>query len=29
MLHKLGRLELDAAPAHTVEVEVVAKKQTP
>jgi hypothetical protein len=29
MLHKLGRLELDAAPAHTIEVQVVAKKQTP
>lgn len=28
MLHKLGRLEFDAAPAHTVVVDVVAKKQT-
>jgi hypothetical protein len=28
MLHKLGRLAFDAAPAHTVVVDVVAKKQT-
>jgi hypothetical protein len=28
MLHKLERLEFDAAPAHTVVVNVVAKKQT-
>jgi len=28
MLHKLGRLAFDAAPAHTLTVDVVAKKQT-
>jgi hypothetical protein len=29
MLHKLERAQFDAAPAHTIDVKIVAKKQTP